>query len=196
MDNYSNNQRKWMARDALPMAILIAVDLMIGGRGTTRLIREVILQKIKKREREEERTDRIRRTEREQNKAREKVFLNTLSRLRRDGLIESNEKGFWGITQFGKKFIKKLLAPKLSPVATEEDKKDADIIFIFDIPEGFRAKRDILRERLINSNFKYFQKSVWIGKGVLSLEFLQFLKDQKIINFVHIFTINKKGTIV
>ena len=69
------------------------------------------------------------------------TFSVILTRLQKQGLVE-RKSNKWGITNFGKKFIKnikKINAPTLP-------KKDGVLrLVIFDVPERERRKRDWLR---------------------------------------------------
>jgi len=44
--------------------------------------------------------------------------------------------------------------------------------------------------------FTMLQKSLWIGSNKIPEEFIEDLKEWKIIEYVHIFEVTKKGTLV
>ena len=131
-------------------------------------------------------------------------FYSLLNKLKREGLIikeGDSRKSIWRITERGRKhFVKRYknkrqveLPPK-EYVARKQGK--ALVIATFDIPEKERKKRDWLRACLISFGFSKLQKSVWIGRGGISEEFMDDLRKYKIISYVHIFTIGRSGTIV
>ena len=127
-------------------------------------------------------------------------FYNTLSYLRRDGLIAKNEGGMWQITKNGRKKLLEIIEMRKTRIAKSSSrylKKPCENynLVIFDIPEDVKVKRDWLREVLINLGFKMLQKSVWIGRVVVPREFIKDLSELKILNYVHIFSVEKEGTI-
>ena len=80
---------------------------------------------------------------------------------------------------------------------TSYQKTDGDklIIIAFDIPEKLRRKRNWIRKVLVGLDFKMIQKSVWQGTTKIPEDFLQDLNDLKIIDFIEIFQISKKGSL-
>lgn len=68
-------------------------------------------------------------------------------------------------------------------------------IVIFDVPERDRRKRDVLRLELVSSGFKQLQKSVWTGDRPVTKDFITLLDDLRLHDNVHIFTIQRKGTL-
>lgn len=116
-----------------------------------------------------------------------------LTRLQRDGLVERNgskKQSVWGITAMGKNFLKKQLTRSSNP------KSDGVLrLVIFDIPEKDKSKRYWLRRELIGLNYKILQKSVWIGTVPLPEEFIQDLKVLGLEKHIHIFSVNKAGTL-
>ncbi|OGM91513.1 hypothetical protein A2999_01920 [Candidatus Wolfebacteria bacterium RIFCSPLOWO2_01_FULL_38_11] len=128
-------------------------------------------------------------------------FYSMIHRLEKDGLIEkeqNKEGAFFKMTADGKKRLKFLRERKSSamPKAHYQASENNNFVIItFDIPESERRKRDWLRLALKNMKFKFIQKSVWIGKVKIPKEFLDDLREFKLVNFVEIFEINKKGTL-
>ena len=119
-----------------------------------------------------------------------KNFSSIISKLKKDGLIESkgSKKRFlWSITKKGKKYLeRKDTLPKHDGITR---------IVIFDIPERERKKRRWLRENLLELEYRQLQKSVWIGDAPLSEKFY---KDSDILSlreYVYIFTVLGKGTL-
>jgi len=68
-------------------------------------------------------------------------------------------------------------------------------IVVFDIPERERRKRDVLRFELISSGFEQLQKSVWIADRPMTEEFITLLDNLRLHSHVHIFTVQKHGTL-
>jgi len=120
-------------------------------------------------------------------------FYNTLLRLEKQGLIEKNKKGRWGITKNGKEEIKAI--EKREPKQYVCKDKKSYTIIAFDIPERKRDTRDWLRGTLIEMGFSLLQQSVWIGNKSVPREFLEDLEGFGILNNVHIFEVTKGGTI-
>ncbi|OGZ02623.1 MAG: hypothetical protein A3G64_02285 [Candidatus Liptonbacteria bacterium RIFCSPLOWO2_12_FULL_60_15] len=124
-------------------------------------------------------------------------FANTLSKLRREGLVEQSKRhsGAWSITAKGKAWLaahrgKRL--PQFAPTA----EKDYLKIVIFDIPELHKAKRQWLRNTIAGLGFSMLQKSVWIGEQKLPVGFMEDLNALGLESYVHIFAVAKRGTIL
>jgi len=134
------------------------------------------------------------------NKAKQNYY-NLIYQLKRGGLIEEKEKNnkkFFIITKKGKgklSFLKKQHKESLPEVSYSSEENNKFIIFIFDIPEKEKRKRDWLREVLKKLGLKMIQKSVWIGKTKIPKEFLDDLFKLKIIDYVEIFEITKAGSL-
>lgn len=124
-------------------------------------------------------------------------FYSLLNYLKRQGFIEQkvkNSSSFWKIRKAGLEKLQ-LMKKKRSLRSYESAPDDIVRVVIFDVPERERHKRIWLRSTLLSLGFSLLQKSVWIGKVKIPLEFLADLKDLKMLDYVHIFEINKKGTI-
>lgn len=128
-------------------------------------------------------------------------FYNLLNYLQRKGLVKKERGGagfLWKITQRGKEKMKNLKEQLLKRPAKKKypiRKIKRVIIVSFDIPEYNRKQRDWLRETLKGLGYKMIQKSVWVAKIELPIEFLEDLKKYNLLNNVHVFSINQKGTI-
>lgn len=128
-------------------------------------------------------------------------FNSMLNKLERDGLIEKSRnksKRSFKITKIGIKKIsalKKLKKEALPNKNFNKEKSNKTSIIIFDIPEKERRKRDWLRIAISNMGFELVQKSVWMGKLTIPKEFLESLKNLKIINYIEIFEITKQGSL-
>lgn len=126
----------------------------------------------------------------------EKTFRTILSKLKKEGLAENPKWGFWKISLKGKKLVDEILEKERS-YKNFKDKysKNRDTIIIFDIPEDQRQKRDGLRTELVALGFEKLQLSVWIGGSPLPKQFMDYLKNNDLLNNVHIFSIKNSGTI-
>ncbi len=132
------------------------------------------------------------RRELEKNKQKEADrFNSTVYRLKKQGFIKKEGNKFL-ITALGNEKYNKIT--RMINGYKEEDDDTLKII-IFDIPEEERRKRYRLREGLMNMGFKMVQKSVWSGKKKISKEFLDDAREEKIMKYIHIFSVSKKGTL-
>src|SRR3989344_1449497 len=128
-------------------------------------------------------------------------FYNLLYKLQKKGLVlkqKRREGTFWIISRKGEERLQKLKERLLKrpPKKNYPSVKSKSFkIVSFDIPEFNRKQRDWLRETLKRLNYQLVQKSVWIGKNELPIEFIEDLRKYNILNNVEIFSINRKGTI-
>ena len=134
----------------------------------------------------------------EEKRLLEQRFYRMLAHLHRQGLIEKKEHGKFGIvwrnTAKGKEKLRKLIGLRpLRPIGDLE--KDYFKVVVFDIPEKEKRKRNWLRQTLHNLEFSMLQKSVWVGDNKLPEELFTHLRSMKILPCVHIFAVEKKGTI-
>ena len=100
---------------------------------------------------------------------------STLTRLRKNGLVENDADTGWHLTSAGKKYMKK---KEDSLVQFEHIfKKDApkNLIVMFDIPETKKAEREWFRWHLKKFNYEMIQKSVWVGPSPLPKQFTDYL---------------------
>jgi len=124
-------------------------------------------------------------------------FHKFLYKLKRDGLIDSDTKGKIKLTEKGKLVLKKLRGQTnlLSTMSYAVETSPLWYVVIFDIPENARQKRAWLRAALRSLEFEMIQKSVWVGNTRLPADFLNDLSKLKLVDCVHIFSINKPGSI-
>jgi DNA-binding transcriptional regulator PaaX len=104
----------------------------------------------------------------------------------------------WKITKSGRAKLKALKEKSLFSPATILYRKRSDTelkIIIFDIPEMERKKRTWLRQALRTLEFNMLQRSVWVGKKKIPKEFLRDLNERDLLPYVHVFAVNKTGTI-
>ena len=158
--------------------VVLGVMLSLGdGRGGAKIIGALIKAALKK-NKQKERSD--------------EYYRTVLARLKRDGLVANPARGIWMLTPKGKDAAGKGMMRVPRPAVLREE---ADLVVIFDIPELQRKKRAAVRYELFMRGFFPFQKSVWLGKGPLDKEFMDFLKIMRLLRYVHIFSIAKRGTV-
>ncbi|MEI7513169.1 MAG: hypothetical protein WCJ74_00930 [bacterium] len=117
-------------------------------------------------------------------------FKSTLSRLKKNGYV-LDEKGMWKITPKGKKLVEERigrLQTFKSPFTIHSKK---NLLLFFDIPEPQKAKREWLRNHLINFNYKMIQRSVWLGPSPLPKDFTEYLKSIKIEKYIKTYKLAK-----
>jgi len=132
-----------------------------------------------------------------------RIYTNTLSRMKKQGLIQKRTHGSgagWRITQKGTERLEhirkqrrdpnSLLTAHFTPGMIKEI-----VIVSFDIPEREKAKRRWLREALKSLSFSILQKSVWIGTKRIPKEFMDALQERHLLSYVHIVGVRKSGTL-
>lgn len=116
----------------------------------------------------------------------ESSVKNTISRLKKKGLIDNNNSK-WHITQLGKELLSQ---KNSSPTRFNKSEliisKIKTTIVIFDIPENKRRSRDWLRHELIDFGFEFVQQSVWFGPS-LPKEFITYLGKEKLLQYIKFF---------
>lgn len=130
-------------------------------------------------------------------------FYTMLNYLKREGLVQKRKRKtatVWNITEDGKNRLR-ALREKKDDTFTMRYTHFAKVrgtgftIVVFDIPEQERRKRTWVRVSLREMNFSLLQKSVWFGKGSIDKDFIHALRERKLLDFVHIFSVNKRGTL-
>ena len=127
-------------------------------------------------------------------------FSAIISRLQKQGLIQRNQSGAIKLLQKGREHLELLrsrqnLPPHAHPGSMNQSSKVPNIIVLYDIPERRRRGRDWLRAELTSLDFRLLQKSAWIGVGPLPKEFPARLHELGIFNCVHVFAVQKRGTL-
>lgn len=127
-------------------------------------------------------------------------FYTLMNRLKRDGLVTKHKTGhysLWSITDGGTKHLVRLQDQSRMHKRAYIKKESSSIVIVtFDVPERERRKRTWLRMNLIALGFTMLQQSVWLGKVKIPKEFIFDLRTQDMISYVHIFSINKTGSIL
>ena len=124
-----------------------------------------------------------------------RTVSSMLSRLKRQGLIKrkgGRKKSRWSLTKNGVSWLKDSGKKGLFRVP---EKDGIPRLVVFDIPERYRKKRNIIREGLTAYNFRQLQKSVWIGYNPLPEDFITLLDDLGLNKKVHILSIREGGTL-
>ncbi len=165
--------------------ILFVLFAMLDGRGAAKMIWRHAFAYLREKEKEEKRAA---------GAMGYAAFGVAMSRLKRDGLVESGGWGIWRITKKGKEAA--ISAQNIKNVSRSVSQVSArDTIVIFDVPEKERKKRTYLRYELLGLGFELLQKSVWIGAGPLPKDFIEYLRKENLLVCVHIFGIRKAGTV-
>ncbi len=113
----------------------------------------------------------------------EKSISPTIWRLKKNGLIRKN-KNRYQITNKGKE---KYLIQHI--INSQDDKSQAQLIIVFDIPEGKLSIRNNLRRILRKISFETVQKSVMVGSVNLDNSFFELLEFYNIQNHVKIYEV-------
>ncbi len=164
------------------IAVTIALTLLsvANGAAGARVLHSLLVKRLKNREK------------RVMN---ERSFRVMLSRLKKDGLVESGGWGLWRLTKKGRDLARGAedRADSYFRARTLSQERKNTIV-IFDVPESRRKLRDYLRAELMMLGYEQLQKSVWIGGGPLPGAFMDFVREKNLMNTMHIFTIEKRGT--
>ena len=123
-----------------------------------------------------------------------KRYHGLLYALEKQGLLarEGKERK-WALTIQGLTFLKKREDRTLLKNDFVEDV--GVTVISYDIPEQMRSERALLRETLGLMDFEQAHQSVWFGKKKVSRKFVEYLREHKIIDYIHIFEITKSGTL-
>ncbi len=110
-------------------------------------------------------------------------FLNTVSHLKKRGMVKSvsrQGKNFLELTSKGQ--LELLLQKAVVKTVAKWDGKWRMVIF--DIPEDARDKRDTLRRLLKTNQFVMLQASVFVSPFPLNREAVDYLKQTGLIAFI------------
>ena len=108
-------------------------------------------------------------------KYKKQSFYNTISKLKKEGYILS-ENGRFKLSPPGRKYIQKKInsLKQFSFIFPEVAPKN--LIVMYDIPENKKAEREWFRFHLIKFGYEMIQKSVWVGPSPLPEEFISYIK--------------------
>lgn len=129
-----------------------------------------------------------------------KQFRRLLYELRHDGLVKTDDdlkNPLFALTARALTWMKKFNEKPhwVAAEYPEPEKSDRLTIVSYDIPENRRQYRDWTREILARLGFKKMQRSVWIGKIKLPINFIADLTRFGLEKYVEIFEITKTGTL-
>ena len=116
-----------------------------------------------------------------------KTFQESLRRLEGYGIVEKR-KNILTLSKAGQLLIRKIINKKKS-LAKKWDGKYR--LVIFDIPENKKLIRNWLREELYLLQYIQLQKSVFIGKHLLSVDIIQDIRKFGIEKYVNYLLIDK-----
>ena len=118
-----------------------------------------------------------------------------LYRLEKNGLVahpKDSENNNWAITVRGSSRLEKV---RMDPRNKTLVDRDGLTIVSYDIPMKQRRERDRLREILKIAEFKNIHQSLWYSNKMVTIDFLKILKKLRILDSVHIFEVNKSGSL-
>ena len=104
----------------------------------------------------------------------------------KDKLVRKELNGFI-ITINGKKYLKKKedSLKSFSKLPIKDSSKN--LLVMFDVPVAQKAEREWLRFHLKKFGYIMIQKSVWVGPSPLPTDFLLYLKEIKLKNYIKTF---------
>jgi CRISPR-associated endonuclease Cas2 len=117
-------------------------------------------------------------------------FNNTVYRMWKRGwikVVDKNAERFFKLTKKGE--LEALVAKAYLPVPSRWDGKWRMVIF--DIPEDYNEKRDLLRRLLKSNNFFQLQASVYINPYPLNREAVIYLQKTGLINYIRIIKVEE-----
>lgn len=109
---------------------------------------------------------------------------SALSNMKQKGWVTSRgpkKKTIWAITKRGRAHFK---TRKIGEKLPLEDGKIR--LVIYDIPEKMASQRTWLRNRLTECDYRYLQKSVWVGTRPLPKELRDEFKERHLQSFIHV----------
>lgn len=120
-----------------------------------------------------------------------------IRKLKRQGLVIEKRKGYITLTERGRRTMLDSLNTPSFARRYEISEKAPQILtmVIFDIPEKENVKRNWLRYQLKSLEFRWIQNSVWLSKHPLPESLLLDIKRYKMLRYIHVFSINRSGTI-
>ncbi|OGI87777.1 CRISPR-associated endonuclease Cas2 [Candidatus Nomurabacteria bacterium RIFCSPLOWO2_01_FULL_33_24] len=115
-----------------------------------------------------------------------RTLRSTVDRLFKDKLVRKELNGFI-ITINGKKYLKKKedSLKSFSKLPIKDSSKN--LLVMFDVPVAQKAEREWLRFHLKKFGYIMIQKSVWVGPSPLPTDFLLYLKEIKLKNYIKTF---------
>ncbi|TSD04735.1 MAG: hypothetical protein Greene071436_72 [Parcubacteria group bacterium Greene0714_36] len=119
--------------------------------------------------------------------------------MKKQGLVtkkETRQSTAWTLKKLGKHTLSAYHRLRTDPfssrhIAFPKPKGGGLTIVSFDISEKERRKRDWIRRCLVEMDFKMLQKSVWAAHGGVHEDFIHALRERKLLDAVHIFSVTR-----
>ncbi len=123
-------------------------------------------------------------------------YHSFLGRLKKQGLVAQSGTGkskHWLVTAAGKRTLE--IFKKRTALLQEAITPGGITIVSYDIPEKIHAERDAMREILKLFGFTFVHQSLWYANVTVEKKFLEYLRERKLLDYVHIFQVSKTGTL-
>lgn len=131
----------------------------------------------------------------ELKEVKEAILKTTLSRLKKRGLVE-NKNRIWKITAKGEIYLREKISSKIPHFGhLKKEKTKNTMIVVFDIPETRKKQRNWLRGDLKALGFMQLQKSVWFGPAPLPKQFIKYLNDTNLLQYLKFFKAAKEDIV-
>lgn len=118
------------------------------------------------------------------------VMYNTISRLKKRGLIEKELAGIV-LSKYGREYVKRKFDSLKQFDRPEKISNKKDLLLMFDIPTEKKAHREWLRWHLKKFGYIMIQKSVWVGPSPMPKEFKEYIKEIKLDKCIKTFKLEK-----
>ena len=119
-----------------------------------------------------------------------KKMSNTVSYLKKRGLVKLISKNGQKFLQLTEQGQLEMLVQKIG-IKKQKTWDGKWRLFIFDIPEDVREKRDLLRSLLKRNNFIKLQASVFISPYPLNREAIEYLKVTGLTQYIRILKVDE-----
>ena len=118
---------------------------------------------------------------------------NTLTRLKKQGLV-SHSSGGWSSAKMPQVRLRK--AELTLPEKKKRSRQSrGEMVVVYDIPEVYKVKRNWLRSSLVILGFRQLQKSVWVGPAPLPGEFIEQIGRSGMLEYTHFFQVKKRDIV-
>ena len=123
-------------------------------------------------------------------------YHSFMKRLQKNGLVTQSGTGkskSWTVATAGKQILETY--KKQSRLAEEAIRPGGTTIISYDIPERIHSERDAMRDLLKLFGFTFVHQSLWYANVTVERRFIDYLRERKLLDYVHIFQITKSGTL-